>query len=435
VIIDGSHGRASDPCPASPGLQDYTPRDGIVAWRASGVSIENLTVCNYLAGPGGQHGTQIWWTGAGPANASSESPGSGWRDGTASSALGVGAFTGSYLTATSMYHPADIHSQHLAEFGIFAGGAHGPGLITNSYASNMANAAFYVGACQQSCDTTLTGDHGTNSAIGYLGTNSGGRLRIESSVFDNNRTGMVLLSLNTDDLPPPQDGRCPGAATTSCTVIEHNLVTGNNNANAPALGIHPATGAGIVISGGRFDTVTANTVTGNGSWGVLVDDNVDALSALPDSHCQGGTPNAPEQNNCLFTAMGNQVFGNTFRQDGTFANPTNSDLATFTLAALPPALRNCFYANHAVGGPVTSSPTRIQAASLDGPPCDRAGTRGNAQLLEQLPCATDGRCDVPHARYPSQARIDYAALPQLPGLPDPCASVPSNQYCALLRER
>jgi hypothetical protein len=33
--------------------------------KASGVSIENLTVCNYFAGPGGQHGTRILCTRAG----------------------------------------------------------------------------------------------------------------------------------------------------------------------------------------------------------------------------------------------------------------------------------------------------------------------------------------------------------------------------------
>jgi hypothetical protein len=35
-------------------LQNFTPRDGIVVSKADGVSIENLTVCNYLAGPGGR---------------------------------------------------------------------------------------------------------------------------------------------------------------------------------------------------------------------------------------------------------------------------------------------------------------------------------------------------------------------------------------------
>ena len=47
VIIDGSNGTASHPCPSSPALQDTNGgagRDGIVVSKASGVTIQNLTV-------------------------------------------------------------------------------------------------------------------------------------------------------------------------------------------------------------------------------------------------------------------------------------------------------------------------------------------------------------------------------------------------------
>src|SRR5262249_25914788 len=63
VIIDGSKGSARHPCPSSAKLQDTnhgTGRDGIEVWKASGVTIQNLTVCDYLAGTGG-HGNEIWW--------------------------------------------------------------------------------------------------------------------------------------------------------------------------------------------------------------------------------------------------------------------------------------------------------------------------------------------------------------------------------------
>jgi len=114
VIIDGSNGTASAPCPSSPALQDFTPRDGIMVWKASGVTIQNLTVCDYLAGPGGKDGNQIWWDG-----------------GDASGQIDLDGFGGSYLTAMSMYHPADIHGQHLAQYGIYVGNAAGPGQITD----------------------------------------------------------------------------------------------------------------------------------------------------------------------------------------------------------------------------------------------------------------------------------------------------------------
>jgi hypothetical protein len=121
VIIDGSNGTAAHPCPSAAAVQDFTPRDGIVVFKASGVTIQNLTVCDYLAGPSG-HGNQIWWDG-----------------GHGSGTIGLGSFSGSYLTATSRYAPANLHSQQLAQYGIFAGNSRGPGLITHSYASNMAD--------------------------------------------------------------------------------------------------------------------------------------------------------------------------------------------------------------------------------------------------------------------------------------------------------
>src|SRR5258708_3551661 len=168
VIIDGSNGTAAHPCPSAAARQDFTPRDGIVVWKASGVTIQNLTVCDYLAGPSG-HGNEIWWNG-----------------GDGSGKIGLGAYSGSYLTATSMYGPTAIHSPHLAQYGIFVSNASRPGTITRSYASNMADAAYYVGACQRQCNTTLAHDTGVNSALGYSGTNAGGRLLITQSTFTLN---------------------------------------------------------------------------------------------------------------------------------------------------------------------------------------------------------------------------------------------------------
>jgi hypothetical protein len=434
VIIDGSHGQADNPCPSNPALQDFTPRDGIVVWNASGVTIQNLTVCNYLAGSGATHGTQIWWTGANDSEAPSQSA-SGWGTsvGGASSGtdsqLGIGTFGGSYLTATSMYHPTDLKSQHLAEFGIFVGGASGPGQITQSYASNMANAALYIGACGRECNTLLADDHGTGSAAGYLGTNSGGKLVVESSTFDHNRAGVVLLSLNTSDLPPPQDGRCPGNSVTSCTIITNNLITDNNNADAPAFGIDPTIGVGVEIQGGSFDTVSGNQITNNGSWGVLTFDNVDSLSSLPQSHCQGGTPNNPVQGACMFVSRGNRIYGNEFEDDGAFGNVTNGDLALLSLAQLSPSPRSCFYDNSAPGSQLTSSPARIQARAVDGKPCALPETAANPALLQQLGCADGGTCTARHANYPHPVTIASIALPRLPTMPNPCAGAPKNAFC------
>jgi hypothetical protein len=414
VIIDGSRSPTRQPCPSAPALQDYGPRDGIVVWKASGVSIQNLTVCDYLAGPGGAHGNQIWWDG-----------------GDGSDQIGMTGFEGSYLTATSLYHPAAIGSQHLAQYGIYVGNTAGPGQITHSYAANMAAGAFYLGACRQLCSTTLSADTGTNSAFGYLGTNAGGRVVIRDSVFDDNRTGIAPSSLNNDDAPPPQDGRCPGSTTRSCTLIEDNQVVDNNNANAPAYEIAPAVGVGIELDGGQYDTVTRNMITGNGAWGVLANDSVNNLGHLTHARCQGGYPGVPSAGLCLLPARGNLIYGNTFRDDGTFGNPGNADLAPAGLIAGSAVPRNCFYDNHAVAAALTSAPAGIEQPAIDGPPCGRQGTGNDPVLLQQLGCSTlNGHCAQLHAAYPRRTRIDYAPLPALPGMPDPCAGVPANPYCA-----
>ncbi len=419
VIIDGSDGSARHPCPSNAKLQDTNHgvgRDGIVVWKAGGVTIQNLTVCDYLAGNNGRHGNEIWWNG-----------------GDGSGKLGLGAYHGSFLTATSMFSPADIHSPNLAQYGIFVSNARGPGLIDRSYASNMADAAYYVGACQRQCNTALVGDVGTNSALGYSGTNAGGRLVIMDSLFTRNRTGLAPNSLNNDDAPPPQDGRCPGSTTRSCLIIEHNLIAGNNNANVPTFGLMPAVGTGVEISGGAYDTVRDNVIANQGAWGVVTHDYPDLEKPPPGSHCQGGIPNKPLPGICLFTAHGNLVYNNLFVHDGFFGNVTNSDLATVGLLTNSATPRNCFFGNLAARGPVTSRPAHIQSATVDGRPCIRPGTSIDPALVTQLICATGatifGPCPA-RWHYPKQTRITLAPLPVLPTMPHPCAGVPANGFCA-----
>jgi hypothetical protein len=414
VIIDGSHGTAAQPCPSAAAEQNFKARNGIVVWKASGVTIQNLTVCDYLAGPSGQ-GNEIWWDG-----------------GDGSGKLGMGSFSGSYLTATSEYVPA-TGRKGLAEYGIFAENARGPGFITDSYASNMADSSFYVGACRQQCDTTLAFDIGVNSGLGYAGTNSGGRMVIRDSVFRLNHAGIAPNSANSDDGPPPQDGRCPGSAARSCTIIEHNLIVDNNNPNTPnnGPGATAPVGDGVEIAGGEYDTVAHNIFADEGAWGVVTSDFPDPEQPPPFSHCQGGIENDPEPGVCLFLARGNRVYGNVFIHDGFFGNQTNSDLATATLSSHTP--RNCFYGNADIGGPITSAPAHIERASVDGEPCGKPGTGADVALEDQLICNTEAEpCPLPpsKAKYPRQTRIVMLPLPPLPGMPDPCAGVPENAFCS-----
>ena len=93
----------------------------------------------------------------------------------------------------------------------------------------------YLGACQE-CKARITNATMENNALGYSGSNSGGSLAIEDSIFRHNSSGIEPNSENPGDRPPPQDGECnrpnvehpnPTPIITStriprCTVMRHN---------------------------------------------------------------------------------------------------------------------------------------------------------------------------------------------------------------------
>src|SRR6266446_4869838 len=220
VIVDGTRVGARTPCSSDPAFQ-VTGRDGIEVYKASGTYVENLTVCNFLTDPAtGGHGNQMWWNG-----------------GDGSGQIGMHSYWGNYLTASSGYSNGANHPR--GEYGIFVSNADGPGSINYSYASNMGDAAFYVGACPN-CNALLNHDHAQYSALAYSGTNSGGNLIIENSEFDHNKTGLVSNSQNNDDLPSPQIGLCPAGSSPAvpgavgCTIFMNNYLTITTTPTCPA---------------------------------------------------------------------------------------------------------------------------------------------------------------------------------------------------------
>ena len=168
VVIDGARPGAAT-CDASPTAQVFPPpgggRNGIEVVQVDGVSIENLTVCNFLGGDGGG-GNQIWWNG-----------------GDGSGQIGMGPYSGAYLTASSSFF--QVGTTSTAQYGIFVSNAKGPGTIMKSYASNMGDSSFYVGACAD-CNAVLRYVHAQNSPQGFSGSNSGGHLVLEDSEWDHN---------------------------------------------------------------------------------------------------------------------------------------------------------------------------------------------------------------------------------------------------------
>jgi hypothetical protein len=417
VVVDGTL-PGSPRCSSAAADQDLGPagpdgrplgRNGVEVFKASGVTVENLTACNFLDGAGGG-GNQIWFNG-----------------GDGSGTIGMGRYRGAWLSATSTFYGGQ--GAPAGSYGIFASNAGGPGLLADTYASNMDDSSYYIGACPD-CNAVLTRGHAENSALGYSGTNSGGHLIIERSEWDQNKTGIVTNSQNNDDAPSPQDGRCPGTQR-SCTFFRHNDIHDNNNPNVPSSGtasLGPP-GTGIVVAGGRYDTVSDNRIAHNGAWGVLTvpfpDDSTPPLDT--PSHCQGGTLNFVTA--CYYDDWANEVTGNRFDGNGFFGNPTNGDMGDISGQHDP---GNCFHDNHGANGAApTSAPGDLQAThGTCGVPNQGAGL--SDPLTAQVICATEafGPCPPkPGMSYPRATQVQMLPLPRQRSMPDPCDDVPGNRWC------
>ncbi|MGO9959850.1 MAG: hypothetical protein ACLP50_28390 [Solirubrobacteraceae bacterium] len=443
VIVDGTK-PGSGVCSHTGSAQNFGPRgvgsepgyaidaarrpaglNGLMVWKAPNVSIENLTACNFLGGANGdgETGNEIWWNG-----------------GEGSGKVGGHGYHGAYLTATSTYLKSQTAAGEVsaAQYGIFSSNWTG-GTWDQIYASNFNDSAFYIGACQQVCDQTVDHAWGEYSALGYSGSNSGGKLVIENSQFDNNETGFSTNSQNGDN-PPPQDGACPNNGispithTHSCWVFMDNYVHDNNNPNVPAAGAAaqgPA-GTGISIAGSRDDTIIDNRFIDNDAWGMIM---VPYLDSGPP--CTGGTlPSLFGANSCLFDEWGDAVIDNTFSGDGSYGHPTNGDFAEVNLEG--GHATDCFSGNHEVGGapvqPASAAAMQTSEPTCNGTPI-AAGSSDSRFLGEvlcdsQVEIAPGTPASCPSGSYPRATKIVMHQLPKnLPTMPDPCQGVPANPWC------
>jgi hypothetical protein len=424
VMLDGTK-PGTPQCSSSAADQNLGPlnsegnplgRNGLVVYKAEGDSVENLSACNFLTGSAGR-GNQIWFN---------------FGDGSGKQL--AGPWRGAYLSATSTYFEGN--DKPFASYGIFTSNTAGPGLFTQVYANNQADSAFYIGACPD-CNTTLDRAHAENSDLGYSGTNSGGHLIIQNSEFDNNQSGFVTNSQNNDDAPSPQDGICPGGGTGptgthSCWLFTKNSVHDNNNPNVPTTGSAEAgpVGSGVVISGGRNDTVTENTIYNNGAWGVLLAPYPDTETPPPVAHCEGGVGTVIEgQAVCYYDDWGNEVKNNTLTNNGFFGNPSNVDLAELSNFNNP---GNCWHGNVDTSGTVTSEPQFIQS-----PPHSECGIPDSGEPLAsslgaQVACDTKFFASCPEgvpANYPQRTKVVMQPLPSQTTMPEPCLGVPRNSWC------
>jgi hypothetical protein len=422
VVVDGTK-PGSPQCSRKQANQEFGPAgvtpgagprglNGLLVWKATDVTIQNLTVCNFLHGSG-DTGNEIWWNG-----------------GDGSGKVGGYGYTGSYLTATSTFFNNETTA---AQYGIFSSNWTG-GTWDQTYASNFNDSGYYIGACQQQCDQTINHAHSQYNALGYSGTNSGGRLVIKNSEFDQNEDGLDTNSQNAD-YPPPQNGACPNNGissithTHSCWVFMNNFVHDNNNPSIPSAGSAAAgpVGTGMSISGGRNDTVMHNTFKNNKAWGVILVPFAD--SGRP---CTGGTLNSPilGPGSCLYDGWGNALINNKFGNNGGYKNPTNGD---FDQLNFEPHPSDCFRGNTNTAGSLTPGAAKLQH---DRPTCTTGSVPPNLNImfLNQVLC--DSQVSVPPFgcqpgdHYPRRTHVTMHALPSgLATMSDPCKGVPYNSWC------
>lgn len=424
VVVDGTK-PGSSRCSHRKSAQNFGPTlkgekrraglNGIVIWKANNVSVENVTTCNFLGGSGGdgQTGNGIWWNG-----------------GANSGKIGGWGYHGSYLTATSTYYHGEGSA---AQYGIFSSNWSG-GSWNVTYASNFNDSGLYIGACQQACDQTVNHAWAEYNALGYSGSNSGGRLIVEHSQFDHNEDGFDTNSQNGDN-PPPQNGACPKGVKSPihmagrCWVFMHNYVHDNNNPNVPSAGLAAAgpVGTGMSVSGGRNDTVMDNRFVHNGAWGTI-------FVPFPDSGppCTGGTRTGIL---CLYDEYGDALLHNRYKHNGFFGNQTNGDFGAFNLE--PNEANDCFHGNKEIGGgKPKSSPANLQSMY---PKCSGKALLPNANPIFLAQVACDSQISFtggvvvpcpPGSNYPRRTKVVMHKLPKsLKSMPNPCAGVPRNPWC------
>src|SRR2546430_306311 len=427
VVIDGTKAGAPQ-CSSRPTDQGALDRNGVEVYKADDTWIENLTVCNFLDATSG--GEQVWWNG-----------------GDGSGHIGLSGFWGNYLTATSSYSSTVSGSlgaccgvsYPAGDYGIFSSNATN-GWFKHSYASNMADAAYYIGACQQVCNQVMQDNQGENSALCLSSTNAGGYLHVDNNECDNNKTGLVSNSQNNDDWPSPQIGLCPAGqtgplGTNSCTVWSNNRIHDNNNPNVPGNGSGLSGGApvgtGMVLAGSTYVTLAGNAVTHNGAWGELIADLPDQEAPADNNPnpCQGGTyAPVPGGETCYYPAYGNVSENNQFSGNGFFGNPTNGDIGLSTMYHSP---GNCFSGDSVPDG---TDPPGIETSAAYQP---SGGMCTSPNSGDQGPLAAEALCDtqlvapcpgLPGASYPRPATQFSLPPPptNLASMPDPCAGVPRN---------
>jgi hypothetical protein len=380
------------------------PGNGIEVLKANNVYIENLTVRNFDTGCE-NCGNEIWWNG-----------------GSGSGKVGAHGWWGRYLTAydTGLNGGYGIFTDNETE-----------GSWENIYASGFNDSGMYLGACQE-CNARITGAVMENNALGYSGSNSGGKLAIEWSAFRHNAVGIAPNSENPGDGPPPQDGECgrpnienpnptPIITTTNiqrCTVLRHNAVIENNNLTVPvngSTGVAPW-GAGVELPGDYADLVEGNVIAGNPTNGVLAFEYPNPF-----------TPENGFEGTLFFQLAGNRISSNLMFANGSRGGAFTGDV---TMAGGFSEVFG-YPESHSVNNCVSSNlltdatfPAKIQGTWG----CQNSTTPspgGGLAAVEYLVALQTEAAEI-RAKHPP---VGQPAPPPQQTMPNVCQGVPKNPLC------
>jgi hypothetical protein len=367
VIVDGGHAKGVN---------------GIEVVKANNVWIENLTVRNFdRAERDGEDGNQIWWNG-----------------GDESGKVGASGWYGNYLTT--------YDDGLLGGYGLFTSNSVN-GRWDHVYASGFNDSGIYLGACPD-CRAVISHALVENNAVGYSGTNSGGHLIVQDSVFRNNAVGVVPNSL-PEDPPPPQLGTCDAGSNTSptptiastgvarCTIFRRNRIVSNGNITTPANSetAQLPWGIGFLLLGAYGDLVANNVITGNPNFGLLGIENP--------------VPFPPTPKTVYFQLSGNKVVNNTL-SGGKYA-----DLAfEGGLFGSKQSVNNCFSGNR-VGKSLPADLTPWSCTLQTTPNSDSATTGALFGTVLQLMKESKARRSQPQPPPPPQ-----------PSMPRPCTGPPGR---------
>lgn len=370
VIVDGRHLKAN----------------GIEVLKADGVWIENLTVREFdrESRDSDEGGNAIFWNG-----------------GEESGKIGLHGWYGTYLTA--------YNTGLLGGYGIFAVNS-----VTGSwdriYASGFNDSGIYIGACRD-CKATVSHALIERNALGYSGTNAGGHLVVQDSVFRFNSVGVGPNSLPNDP-PPPQLGTCDSGKNTSptphiastkvarCTIFRRNKIYENNNFTAPANAstLQLPWGVGLEPLGAYGDLFADNEIYGNKNFGILGTENP--------------VPFPPTAETIFF-----QLSGNKFQRNKVSGGKVADIALLGGLFGEKASVNNCFEGNTAKKTmPADLSPWSCSLATTPNP--DAAATGKLLGIVLQLQGQSLAR----------KMKGQPAPAPQ-PTMPKPCAGAPKNPLC------